>query len=163
MNKKLIVMFMLISLSVTSGIILSGCKAKNNTQNNTPTNISTPTNSPDQISGSNTGQNGAYKDGVYDIQHKSTKPGYEEAVVTIKNGKIDSIDLKRLDDNKVEVNYNDWDGTKGGRPNLKQARIDLATAMINKQSPNVDAISGATQSSNGWIAAVTDALAQAQQ
>jgi len=34
--------------------------------------------------------------------------------------------------------------------------------MLEKQSPDVDAISGATQSSDGWKAAVTDALGQAK-
>jgi uncharacterized protein with FMN-binding domain len=106
---------------------------------------------------------GSYRDGVYDEKIKSPNPGYEEAVVTIKGGKIDSIDLKRLDDNQVEVNYDDWDGTKNGFPNLKKYRIDLANAMIAKQSSDVDSISGATLSSNGWKAAVDAALAKAKQ
>lgn len=106
---------------------------------------------------------GNYKDGVYDEKAKSTNPGYEEAIVTIKGGKIDSIELKRLDDNQVEVNYDDWDGTKDGFPNLKQYRVDLANAMITKQSADVDSISGATASSNGWKAAVNAALAKAKQ
>ncbi len=105
---------------------------------------------------------GAYKDGVYDVKQKSTKPGYEEALVTIKDGKIESIDLKRLDQNEKEINYDDWDGTKGGYPNLKQYRVDLAKAMLAKKSPDVDAISGATASSNGWKAAVANALSRAK-
>lgn len=111
---------------------------------------------------SNTGKKVVYKNGTYDVKHKSTKPGYEEAVVTIKAGKIQKISLRRLDDAKKEVNYNDWNGTKGGRPNLKQARLDLAKAMVNKQSADVNVISGATQSSNGWKAAVSSALSKAQ-
>lgn len=106
---------------------------------------------------------GTYKDGVYDEKLKSSNPGYEEAVVTIKGGKIDSIELIRLDDNQVEVNYDDWDGTKNGFPNLKKYRVDLANAMIAKQSSDVDSISGATASSNGWKAAVNAALAKAKQ
>lgn len=102
-----------------------------------------------------------YKDGTYDVKHKSVKPGYEEAVVVIKGGKIQSITLKRLGDNKIELNYAGWDGTSD-RPNLKQFRLDLAKAMMAKQSAKVDTISGATDSSNGWIAAVTDALKQAK-
>ena len=106
---------------------------------------------------------GTYKDGVYDEKLKSSNPGYEEAIVTIKGGKIDTIELKRLDDNQVEVNYDDWDGTKNGFPNLKKYRIDLANAMVAKQSSDVDSISGATASSNGWKAAVNAALAKAKQ
>ena len=70
---------------------------------------------------------------------------------------------KRLDDNHVEVNHDDWDGTMDGFPNLKQYRVDLANAMITKQSADVDSISGATASSNGWKAAVNAALAKAKQ
>ena len=106
---------------------------------------------------------GTYKDGVYDEKIKSSGPGYEEAIVTIKSRKIDTIELKRLDDNQAEVNYDDWDGTKNGYPNLKKYRIDLASAMVTKQSSEVDSISGATTSSNNWKAAVNAALAKAKQ
>ncbi|HEY8888693.1 MAG TPA: FMN-binding protein [Clostridium sp.] len=129
-------------------ITLSGCGTKTTT--------------PPKVSKSNTGAVITYKDGVYDIKHKSTKPGYEEAVVTIKNSKIVNIDLKRLDDKQKEVNYNEWDGTKNDYPNLKKYRIDLAKEMLAKKSPNVEVITGATQSSNGWKAAVSAALAKAQ-
>lgn len=145
----LVVVFIFASASV-------GCSTKKITPKNVPP--STVNNAPN----SNTGKQVTYKDGVYDIKHKSTKPGYEEAVVTIKDGKIQNIELRRLDQSQKEVNYNDWDGTKSGRPNLKRDRIDLAKAMIDKQSTNVDVITGATQSSNGWKAAVADALSKAQ-
>lgn len=103
----------------------------------------------------------AYKDGTYDVVQKSIKPGYEEAVVTIKGGKIAGIVLKRLDDKKVEINYAQWNG-KGRFPNLQQARLDLAKAMVAKQSSKVDTVSGATDSSNGWISTVNAALAKAK-
>lgn len=105
---------------------------------------------------------GDYKDGQYDIKHKSEKVGYEEAVITITNGFLRNVELKKLDDNQKEVDYNEWDGTKEGRPNLKKARDDLAKMMIAKQSAEVDAITGATQSSNGWKAAASEALAKAK-
>lgn len=108
---------------------------------------------------SNAGGAATYKDGTYDVKNKSEKPGFEEAIVTIKDGKIQNIDLKRLDANSKEINYDEWNGQ--GKPNIKQARQDLAKAMIEKQSTNVDATSGATVSSNGWKKAVSDALAKA--
>lgn len=101
-----------------------------------------------------------YKDGTYDVTHKSVKFGYEEAVIKIKSGKLQSVVLKRLDDKKVEVNYATWDGTKF--PNLKKFRLDIAKAMVTKQSATVDAITGATDSSKGWMAAAKDALAKAK-
>jgi uncharacterized protein with FMN-binding domain len=172
----------LIGILIISIFVLYGCSAKNNTQNGTT--AATPTATPTTAAGINktvpttaattntttpagntntaaTGAAAVYRDGTYDVVHKSTKPGYEEAVVTIKSGKIKSITQKRLDDNKVEVNYNKWNGS-GEYPNLKKYRIDLAEDMMVKQSPEVDTISGATQSCIGWIAAVTDALKEAR-
>jgi uncharacterized protein with FMN-binding domain len=137
-----------IIIALTISISLYGCgksSSSNSTKQNTSTNKTI-----------------VYKDGTYDAIQKSTKPGYEEAVVTIKAAKVTSIVLKRLDDNKVELNYDQWDGTSGGRPNLKQARIDLANEMMTKVSTNVDTISGATESSNGWILAATNALNKAK-
>lgn len=168
----------IITIFLSTCLILSLCSCTTKTTpppatgGNTPTPSTTGGNTPtpsttgqNATSGGNTSSNGkviTYKDGVYDEKHKSTKPGYEEAVVTIKSGKIASIVLKRLDDNQKEVNYNDWDGTKNGAPNLKQYRLDLANAMITKQSADVNVISGATASSNGWKAAVSSALSKAQ-
>lgn len=102
----------------------------------------------------------AYKDGTYDVTHKSVKFGYEEAIIKIKSGKLQSVVLKRLDDKKVEVNYATWNGTKF--PNLKKFRLDLAKAMIAKQSSSVDAITGATDSSKGWMSTAKEALAKAK-
>lgn len=144
-----------LALLFTFIFTLAGCGTKTTTPN------SNTSNTTNKSSKSNTGAAIKYKDGVYDVKHKSTKPGYEEAVVTIKDSKIQSVELKRLDANQKEVNYNDWNGTND-KPNLKQYRIDLAKGMITKQSPDVDVITGATQSSNGWKAAVSSALAKAQ-
>lgn len=147
-------------------LYLSGCISKPKkittppAANNIKQNI-TNQGTTNKGSTSSTGKKVTYKDGIYDVVHKSSKPGYEEAVVTIKDGKIQDIILKRLDNNKKEVDYNKWDGT-GDFPNLKKYRIDLANAMINAQSADVDVISGATQSSNGWKAAVSSALSKAQ-
>lgn len=151
-----------ISIILSTFLILSLSSC--GTKPTTPPSNTGITNITPSTTGGNTGSDGktiTYKDGVYDVKHKSTKPGYEEAIVTIKGGKIDSIELKRLDDKEKEVNYNDWDGTKQF-PNLKKFRIDLANAMVSKQSPDVNVISGATQSSNGWKAAVASALSKAQ-
>lgn len=101
-----------------------------------------------------------YKDGTYDTKVKSKKPGYEEAVVTIKSGKIENVELKRLDDKSQEVSYDFFDGTKDA-PNLKKYRVDLAKAMVEKQSFNVDSITGATMSSDGWKQAVSEDLTKA--
>jgi major membrane immunogen (membrane-anchored lipoprotein) len=140
---------------------------KNAPGDNTATNPqqeitnSTAIRAEDNAPGNNASGNG-YIDGVYGSMYKNQQTGYEEAIITIQNGKIQNVELKKLDDNKKEVNYDEWDGTKSGYPNLKQYRIDLAKAMINKQSPEVDVIAGATWSSNGWKAAAANALKNAK-
>ncbi len=101
---------------------------------------------------------GEYKDGVYDEKQKSEGPGYEEAIVTVKNGFISNVELKKLDDNQKEVNYDEWDGTKEGKPNLKKVRSDFGKMMVAKQSADIDTVSGATQSCKGWKTAVSKAL-----
>lgn len=128
----------IIALVLISAFALSGCQGK----------VITP--------------KGDYKDGQYVEKQKSGGPGYEEAVVTITNGFIRNVELKKLDDSQKEVDYNEWDGTKEGKPNLKKFRIDFGKLIIAKQSADVDAISGATQSCNGWKAAVSEALAKAR-
>ena len=159
MKKNIILILFIVTL-----IALSGCGSSNNTSSSTTGNSAGTAgtiNTTSTVSTTNSTQTTIYKDGVYDIKHKSTKEGFEEAIVTIKAGKIEAIELKRLDASQKEVNYNDWDGTKNF-PNLKQFRLDLAKTMLDKQSPEVDTISSATQSSNGWKIAVADALAKAK-
>jgi uncharacterized protein with FMN-binding domain len=143
----------------------------NNDENNAPGNNtatnpqqeitnSTAIRSEDNAPGSNVGN--GYIDGVYGSMYQNKQTGFEEAIVTIQDGKIQHVELKKLDDNKNEVNYEEWDGTKWGHPNLKQYKVDLAKAMIAKQSSEVDVIAGATWSSNGWKAAAANALKNAK-
>ena len=101
-----------------------------------------------------------YKDGTYDAKKENNMTGYDQSVVTIKDGKIQNVDLKRLDGASQEVNYDFYDGTKRA-PNLKKYKQDLAKAIVENQSANVDTISGATLSTSGWKQTVSDALAKA--
>jgi uncharacterized protein with FMN-binding domain len=143
-----------ISVAVLSAVLalsMAGCAAK------TEKTSSNSTGTANNVVGSAA----TYKDGTYDTKNKSAKGGYEESVVTIKDGKIQNVELKRLDDGSKEVNYDEWDGTKGGKPNLKKFRLDLANAIVEKQSTKVDSVTGATLSSDGWKKAVSDALSQA--
>ena len=107
-----------------------------------------------------------YKDGTYTGEGAKRQYGYENAIVTIKGGKIDSVVLKRLDTTGKEVDYTDWSGKPGvdgtTKPNLKQFKIDMAKSMVEKQSSDVDTISSATDSSKGWKVAVENALKKAK-
>ncbi|NLX63013.1 MAG: FMN-binding protein [Tissierellia bacterium] len=110
--------------------------------------------------GSDSSDDVTYKDGTYYGEGEHREHGYEAAEVTIEDGKITNIVLKRMTADGQEVNYDEWTG--GDRPNLKQIREDLAKEMIEKQSYDVDAIATATQSCEGWKDAVKNALAQAR-
>jgi uncharacterized protein with FMN-binding domain len=91
------------------------------------------------------GEGYAYKDGVY----QGTGMGYNGVItvqVTISGGKIASVViLSHIEDQEY------WD--------MAVARI--VNSIVTGQTTNVDAVSGATYTSNGIILAVRDALRQA--
>ncbi|NSW90715.1 MAG: FMN-binding protein [Firmicutes bacterium] len=106
-----------------------------------------------------------YKDGTFVGVGDKWQYGNEDATVVINDGKIRSINLRRLDTEGNEVDYDNWTGKEiNGKlyPNLKKFRKDLADAMIEKQTYEVDAISGATVSSENWKLAVKRALEKAK-
>src|SRR5574344_1035880 len=87
----------------------------------------------------------AYKDGVWEGKGN----GYMGAVVakvTIKNGKIADVDIVSNDDTP---SY------------MKRAQNGVIPAIVDKQSSNVDGVTGATYSSDGIKQAVGNALSKA--
>ena len=90
-------------------------------------------------------ESGTYKDGTF----VGTAAGYHGTVkvsVTIKKNKIKSIKILENHDDAAYFN---------------RAKGILLPLMVKKQSTNVDAVSGATFSSNGIIKAVRNALSKA--
>ena len=90
-------------------------------------------------------ESGTYKDGTF----TGSASGYHGVVkvsVTIKDNKIKAI--------KVLENHDD-------AAYFNRAKGVLLPLMVKKQSTNVDAVSGATFSSNGIIKAVRNALSKA--
>ena len=88
---------------------------------------------------------GGYKDGTY--QGSGTGFGGTITVqVTISGGKITSIDIL---------------SASGETPSYFASAQGVIDRMISGQTPNVDAVSGATFSSNGIIKAVRNALSKA--
>ncbi len=90
-------------------------------------------------------ESGTYKDGTF----TGTASGYHGTVkvsVTIKNNKIKTIKILENHDDAAYFN---------------RAKGILLPLMIKKQSTNIDAVSGATFSSNGIIKAVRNALKKA--
>jgi uncharacterized protein with FMN-binding domain len=122
--------------------------------------------SPTTTTPTKTGLAGQYKDGTYSAKGDPWENGQEEALVTVKGGKISDVTLKRLNkDGKTEVDYNLFDGkVHNGKtyPNLKEFRVTMAKNMIDKQSTQVDTIAGATTSTKNWKIAAQRALDQAK-
>ena len=88
---------------------------------------------------------GGYKDGIY--QGSGTGFGGTITVqVTISGGKIASIEIL---------------SAAGETGSYFASAKGVISKMISGQTPNVDAVSGATYSSNGIIQAVQDALSKA--
>lgn len=88
-----------------------------------------------------------YKNGIYDGSGKGNH-GEIKVSVTISDNKIKTIDLVDHNENK-----------ELSSPVFKEVSAD----MINKQSLEVDAISGATITSIGFINAVKDAVSKASE
>jgi NosR/NirI family nitrous oxide reductase transcriptional regulator len=89
------------------------------------------------------GQN-KYKNGTYIGVGQGKNPGLKVSV-TINNDKISSIEFLADDE-----------------PNGKEAFGIITKKIIDAQSASVDAVSGATMTSNGVMMAVNDALNQAK-
>lgn len=85
-----------------------------------------------------------FKDGKYVGKGIEGNPIVE---VSIKNNKIEKLDLKTNDENSEY---------------LKKAGNSISDEIVKKQSADVDAVSGATKSSNELIIAVKDALRNAK-
>ena len=90
---------------------------------------------------------GNYKDGVYEGIGYGYGPDLK-VLVSINNGKIDEISI---------VSHNEV-----GEKFYKPAFDRIPKKIIDKQTSNVDVVSGSTYSSNGIIEAVEDALSKAK-
>lgn len=100
-----------------------------------------------------------YQDGVYVTYGDAYSKGTEGAKVKIKDGKVADVELLRtspkLIDRDVRINYS----------GLWQAYEPIESSLRGKtreQAAEVDVVSGATRSSNGWKLAVDRAFARAQ-
>ena len=88
---------------------------------------------------------GGYKDGTY----QGSGPGFGGTItvqVTVSGGKITAVDIL---------------SASGETGSYFASAQGVVSKVLSSQSPNVDAVSGATYSSNGIIQAVQNALSQA--
>ncbi len=148
-------------------------KTPTTTSPTTPTSTATASPSPGKASQSTatatpskSAQAGSYKDGTFSAKGDPWENGQEEAKVTVKNGKISDVSLKRLTkDGKAEVDYSLFDGkVHNGKqyPNLKEFKETMAKKMVEKQSAQVDTIASATLTTKNWTIAAQRALDKAK-
>ena len=115
---------------------------------------------------SKSAQAGSYKDGTFSAKGDPWENGQEEAMVTVKSGKISDVSLKRLTkDGKAEVDYSLFDGkVHDGKqyPNLKEFKETMAKKKVEKQTAQVDTIASATTTTKNWTIAAQRALDKAK-
>ncbi|MCR3760742.1 FMN-binding protein [Clostridium felsineum] len=132
-------------------------KASASSTTNTATNYNNKTNSETQNStteapsaqdntSSNTASLASYKDGTYTGTGTGFNPNLNVSV-TIKSGKISNIELLSNDETPRFFD---------------RASSTVPDEIIKAQATNVDAVSGATRSSNGIMEAVQNALDKAK-
>lgn len=94
---------------------------------------------------------GQYKDGVYTGDTVDVFYGNVQIQATIQNGKISDVKfLQSPSDRRTSIEIN------------SQAMPMLQSEAIQAQSANVDGVSGATATSQGFIASLGSALAKAK-
>ncbi len=106
---------------------------------------------PSNSSGVNSSSQAGYKDGTYTGPQVDAFYGLVQVQARVQNGKISSVQfLEYPNDRRTSVQINDI-----AMPYLQQEAIQA-------QSPNVDIISGATLTSEGFIMSLQNALASAK-
>lgn len=136
------------SQSTNSGKSSDGSQSNSTNTNNTKTNStknSTSSNST-QNNSSSTSTSVTYKDGTYTGTARGYHPGLTVSV-TVANGKISNIEITSHDES---------------RGFYEKPFAIVPQEIIDSQSTNVDAVSGATRSSNGIMMAVANALQNAK-
>lgn len=97
---------------------------------------------PEEKPASTTG----FKDGTFDTK-ATIKDGYADLKVVVEGGKLKSVDVVKRE------------GKDEDKPFFEQASAVLKT-MVEKQSAKVDAVAGATLSSNALMEAVSKVLVE---
>lgn len=107
---------------------------------------STTVNSNNSINNSTSSSTAKYKDGTYTGTGHGFRPGLQVAV-TVKSGRIANIEITSINDT----------------PGYYEEPVNtIPKEIVGAQSTNVDAVSGATRTSNGIMMAVEDALNKAK-
>lgn len=95
-------------------------------------------------------------DGTYTSTSDADSQGYSRATVTIENNTISDVILREFDELALEKDFSNYEY----EPSVKANR-ELPWAFISSQSARVDAVTGATHSSEHYSQAVERALSKA--
>ncbi|AIQ67537.1 hypothetical protein PGRAT_07735 [Paenibacillus graminis] len=104
-------------------------------------------------------EQGAYKDGTFTAYGDAYDKGTNKADVTLRNGKIVNVALSRVGMNMVDLGKNAYAEVQKALPQLTASFLAAGTREGAQQ---VDAVSGATSSSNALKAAVDRAYGKAE-
>jgi uncharacterized protein with FMN-binding domain len=104
-------------------------------------------------------EQGTYKDGTFTAYGDAYDKGTNRADVTLRNGKIVNIALSRVGMNLVDLGKGAYAEVQKALPILT---ADFLAAGTREAAQDVDAVSGATSSSNGMKAAVDRAYGKAE-
>ncbi len=98
-----------------------------------------------------------YNEGTFKGISQADSHGYAIADVTIRKDKITSVSLSEVTEMGVGKDYATYP-----YPKAKEANTEMAKRFVGRADANVDAYSGATQSSSKYKEAVTHALEKAR-
>jgi uncharacterized protein with FMN-binding domain len=98
-----------------------------------------------------------YFDGAFMGKSAADEHGYGLSLVTIEKDKITGVRLMEVTEENQLRDYATYPHTP-----VIQAKEKLEKAFVEKNSPQVDAFTGATASSQKWIEAVANALSAAR-
>ena len=97
-----------------------------------------------------------WTDGTYEAWSDAGARSTQYAKVFINDGKISAVIVREFTDRLIEK---DW--TNYNYPPFGEAARAIGAKFVEAQSADIDVISGATSSSQGWIQAVERALMKA--
>ena len=139
------------SAAATSGATQDASASSSSAPTSDPSSSSSASNSSaQQVAASSSGASGQYKDGTYTGPSVDVNYGLVEVQATIQNGKIAQVQfLQYPNDRRTSQQINAI-----AMPYLQQEAIQV-------QSANVDIVSGATLTSEGFQMSLQSALANA--
>jgi uncharacterized protein with FMN-binding domain len=150
MKKSLLIIFTVAALGLVAVYAIPHNSHQNTVSTTLPTTTTTATPAASTSTTTAT-SSGAYKDGTYTGSDTTTMFDEIQVAVTISGGKITNVNFVKLI------------GESGHSDNInRQAGPLLASQTVRAQSAQIDGVSGATITTQGYIQSLQSALDQAK-